>query len=172
MSVLDSLLSFESSEPQMCIWCHHCGTVLTDGVWGHVCTLRAAYAPKRGRIEPLPAGHDNRVSAQCVQGREAHPCFSPTPVGSGRMRLLDAMGLLPSDGDSALAPCPWCGHAPRVVEDVRAEGRGRKRTEVTWHSVRCTHDGCPVHPATAWYRDVIDHPGRARAMTEWNKIRR
>lgn len=102
MNVIEKMDMFAESEPQMCVWCKHCGVVVCDGLWGYVClradNMKMLGKRNKGVIQPFPVntgGH--RTGVQCVNADEWHECFVPTKLTDGRIRTLDAIGLLPDD---------------------------------------------------------------------------
>ncbi len=100
-NVLERMDWFAESEPRICVWCKLCGVVVTGHTWGYVCTRSAEDITKRVKnaIKPFPPGTGGRrTRGQCVNPDEWHDkCFVPTKLTDQRIRLIDAMGLLPDD---------------------------------------------------------------------------
>lgn len=101
MNVIERLDLFAESEPRICVWCRHCVAMVGGYTWGYACTRSAEEITRRhkGAIMPFPVNTEGkRTRVQCVNPDEMHECFEPTPLTSPRMRLMDALGLLPDDG--------------------------------------------------------------------------
>lgn len=100
MNALERLDLFAESEPRICIWCKWCGVVITGHHWGNVCIKHAENITKRhkGAIQPFPVNTGGRrTRVQCVNDDEHHDCFEPAKLTDKRIRLMDALGLLPED---------------------------------------------------------------------------
>lgn len=96
---------FAESEPRCCLWCRHCGAVVTGGLWGYVCLLpvhmRDLTKRIKGVVTPFPLHTENRrTGVQCVNADERHECFEPTRLTDKRIRLLDAMGYVEEGWDA------------------------------------------------------------------------
>ena len=100
MGLIEKMDLFAESEPRVCVWCRHCGVVLRGGLWGYVC-LNADNARTLGKrvsgvIQPFPVNTENtRTGVQCVNADECHDCFEPTKLDDPRIRVMDALGLVP-----------------------------------------------------------------------------
>lgn len=98
MSVLERMDMFAESEPRMCVWCKYCGVIVTGYAWGYACIRSAEDMTKRhkGVIQPFPPNTGNRrTRVQCVNPDEMHDCFVPTKLTDKRIKLMDALGLMP-----------------------------------------------------------------------------
>ena len=88
---------YESTEPQICLWCRHCGLVVTSEVWGAVC-LKYENGQwygrrRRGSMAPFPPNWEQRPFLPLVSEDERRECWEPTRVSDERMRTLDNLGI-------------------------------------------------------------------------------
>lgn len=103
MNALQRMDLFAESEPRICVWCHNCGVVVCQGLWGYVCLAAKngldMNRRKKGTIMPFPVNTDgHRTAVQCVNADETHDCFVPTKLTEKRMKLIDVLGLMPEEG--------------------------------------------------------------------------
>ena len=101
-SILERMDMFAEAEPRICVWCRHCGIVLTGPVWGYVCIRSCEDITRRVKsaIKPFPPNTGGkRTRLQCVNADEWHEeCFVPTKLTDRRIRLMDMLGLMPVEG--------------------------------------------------------------------------
>lgn len=96
--VFERIDLFAESEPRICVWCRHCVAMVGGYTWGYACTKSAEEITKRhkGAITPFPpTTNGKRTRVQCVNPDEMHECFEPTRLTDRRIRLMDALGLMP-----------------------------------------------------------------------------
>jgi hypothetical protein len=96
--VLERIDLFAESEPRICVWCKCCVAMVGGYTWGYACTKSAEDITKRhkGAIMPFPPSTGGkRTRVQCVNPDEMHDCFEPTKLTDKRIKLLDALGLMP-----------------------------------------------------------------------------
>ena len=96
--ILERIDLFAESEPRICVWCKYCVAMVGGYTWGYACTKSAEDMTKRhkGVIKPFPASTGGRrTRVQCVNPDEMHDCFEPTKLTDKRIKLMDALGLMP-----------------------------------------------------------------------------
>lgn len=99
--VVERIACFEAHEPQVCLWCAWGGVVYaTDPLEALVCKCPPHtkwVKEKASTLPPVPDWPNARPFLRVVDAGEVCEHWRPTRVGSARMKVMQALGLLDDD---------------------------------------------------------------------------
>ena len=92
-SLIEKINWFEESEPRTCLWCARSGIILNaaDNIDAVVCMDMNT---RKTTKKDAPSNREYRTYLKVMDSMEQCDRWTPTKIGSNRMKLMDALGLI------------------------------------------------------------------------------